>query len=59
MPFVHYKNNRGLRNLTHASESVEEAEREIKLWFASNELISYNHILEKILYDVNLDGIIE
>ncbi len=51
--------NRGLRNLIHASESPDEAEREIKLWFSENELIKYNHILEKILYDVNLDGIME
>ena len=53
------QDNRGLRNLVHASESVEEAEREIKLWFKEDEIIKYNHLLEKILYDVNLDGIME
>ncbi len=51
--------NRGLRNLIHASESVDEANREIKLWFKDSEIIKYNHILEKILYDVDLDGIME
>ena len=53
------QDNRGLRNLVHASESAEEAKREIDLWFKSEEIIKYNHLLEKILYDVNLDGIIE
>lgn len=54
-----FQGNRGLRNLAHASESVEEAEREIQLWFKENEIIKYTHVLEKILYDVNLDGILE
>lgn len=51
--------DRAMRNLIHASGSVEEAEDEINHWFASNELISYRIIQEHILYDVNLDGILE
>lgn len=51
--------NRGLRNLLHASEDAEDAEREIKLWFNDDELINYTHVLDKILYDINLDGILE
>lgn len=50
---------RAVRNLVHCSESPEEAEREIKLWFDDNEILSYNLAHDKILYDVNLDGIKE
>ncbi len=50
---------RSVRNLIHASGSEEEAEDEIKHWFEENELIDYRHIQEAILYDVNLDGILE
>ncbi len=53
------RDGRAIRNLIHASGSVEEAENEIPHWFKSEELIDYNLVGEKILYDVNLDGIIE
>jgi nucleoside-diphosphate kinase len=51
--------NRAVRNLIHCSESPEEAEREIAVWFAPEELIEYKTTLERILYDVDLDGIFE
>ena len=50
---------RAVRNLIHASGSPEEAVMEIKHWFASQEVHKYQLIQEKILYDVNLDGILE
>lgn len=50
---------RAVRNLIHASGSVKEAEMEIVHWFKKEELIDYRIIQEKILYDVNLDGILE
>jgi nucleoside-diphosphate kinase len=50
---------RAVRNLLHASGSVEEAEMEIKHWFSDEEVIDYRLIQESILYDVNLDGILE
>lgn len=50
---------RSVRNLLHASGNVEEAQKEIPLWFAANEVLEYKHIQEAILYDVNLDGILE
>jgi nucleoside-diphosphate kinase len=53
------KDERSVRNLVHASGSPEEAEKEIPHWFAKNEIMNYKHISEKILYDVNLDGILE
>jgi nucleoside-diphosphate kinase len=51
--------DRGIRNLIHCSDSPEEAEREIKLWLAPEEILSYRLVGEQILYDVNLDGILE
>lgn len=50
---------RSIRNLIHASGEPAEAEKEIPIWFEENELLSYRHIQEAILYDVNLDGILE
>jgi nucleoside-diphosphate kinase len=50
---------RSVRNLIHASGSVEEAEQEINLWLSEDEIINYELVQEKILYDVNLDGILE
>jgi len=50
---------RAVRNLIHASGSIEEAKKEINLWFREKEIISYRLIQEAILYDVNLDGILE
>lgn len=50
---------RAVRNLVHASGSVKEAEMEIKHWFTKEELMDYEIIAEKILYDVNMDGISE
>ncbi|MFA5871504.1 MAG: nucleoside-diphosphate kinase [Parcubacteria group bacterium] len=51
--------DRAVRNLLHASGSVEEAEMEIKHWFSEDEILNYRLIQESILYDVNLDGILE
>ncbi len=50
---------RAVRNLIHCSEDTSEAEREIKIWFKEEEIISYRLIAEQMLYDVNLDGILE
>jgi len=50
---------RAVRNLIHASGSPEEAEKEIALWFKPEELHRYRLLNEAILYDVNLDGILE
>ncbi len=51
--------NRAVRNLVHASGTPDEAEKEIKHWFSDNELIVYKLVQDQILYDVNLDGILE
>lgn len=53
------QDGRSVRNLLHASGSVAEANMEIPHWFKEGEIIDYTHLQEKILYDVNLDGILE
>ncbi len=50
---------RAVRNLVHASGSVAEAEMEIPHWFKKEELTNYRLVGEQILYDVNLDGLLE
>ncbi len=50
---------RAVRNLIHASGNAEEAEKEIPLWFDENEILRYRLVQDAILYDVNLDGILE
>ncbi|NTU98689.1 nucleoside-diphosphate kinase [Candidatus Falkowbacteria bacterium] len=50
---------RAVRNLIHCSDKPEEAQREIAIWFKPEEIISYRLVAEQILYDVNLDGILE
>lgn len=51
--------NRAVRNLIHCSDEVEEAEREIAVWFTPDEIMQYTTAQERILYDVNLDGSLE
>lgn len=51
--------SRAVRNIIHASSSVEEANSEINLWFDKKEILNYRLIAEEILYDANLDGILE
>lgn len=51
--------DRAVRNLIHASGSVDEANLEIAHWFKPEDITDYRIIHEEILYDVNLDGILE
>lgn len=50
---------RAVRNVIHCSGSPAEAEMEINHWFKPEEIINYRNIQEEILYDVNIDGILE
>jgi len=50
---------RAVRNILHASGTVEEAEKEIALWFRKDELINYSIIQETILYDIDMNSILE
>ena len=51
--------NRSIRNAVHASSSIEEAEKEVTLWFKPEEILAYKTAHERILYDVNFDNIAE
>lgn len=51
--------DRAVRNLIHCSDEPEEAKREIALWLGDDALLEYRLIQEQMLYDVNLDGILE
>lgn len=50
---------RCLRNIVHCSGSEQEALEEINHWFKPEEIINYRLVQEQMLYDVNLDGILE
>jgi nucleoside-diphosphate kinase len=50
---------RAVRNLVHASGSPGDAQAEIAHWFAKDSVMEYRLVHEQILYDVNLDGILE
>lgn len=50
---------RAVRNLIHCSDPVEDAAREIPIWFTEEEILKYRLVAEQILYDVNLDNINE
>ncbi len=52
--------DRAVRNLMHCSDVPEEAKRELTLWLGGEkDMINYRLVSEAILYDVNLDGIME
>lgn len=51
--------DRAVRNLIHCSDMPSEAEREIAIWFKPEEMVSYRLMTETMLYDINLDGILE
>lgn len=54
--------SRGLRNLIHCTDSADgedAADREIGIWFTEEEIVNYKLVSEVMLYDVNLDGIME
>lgn len=50
--FVADADERAIRNLVHASGSVEEAETEIEIWFKKEEIMDYDMAIDKILYSM-------
>lgn len=50
---------RAVRNIIHASSSIDEANKEMAVWFKKDEVLNYRLVSEAIIYDVNLDGILE
>jgi nucleoside-diphosphate kinase len=54
--------SRGMRNLVHCTDPEDGAEaydREVNIWFTPAEIVNYRLVSEAMLYDVNLDGILE
>ena len=54
--------SRGMRNLIHCTDPADgegAQEREIGIWFTEEEIVKYRLVSEAMLYDVNLDGILE
>ena len=54
--------DRAVRNLIHCTDpedGLEEAEREIALWMKEDEVMNYATAQERIMYDVNFDGVTE
>ena len=39
-----------IRNIIHASDSVENAERELKIWFDEGDIHDYPSVADPILY---------
>jgi nucleoside-diphosphate kinase len=55
------EDNRAVRNIMHCTDpadGVEEAQREIDIWFDATEIINYRHVQEAILYDPTISGIL-
>ena len=50
--------DRAVRNLIHCSENVEDAGREIPLWFTPAEIVDYRIFQEEILYSIDLKSIL-
>jgi nucleoside-diphosphate kinase len=48
--------NRAVKNLVHASENQEDADREIALWIKSDEIMEYTHLNELVLYGNDFTG---
>ena len=43
------------RNIVHGSDSIENAEKEIKLWFTEEELIDWDDPSERSVYELEED----
>lgn len=50
------KDDRAIRNLIHASGEVEEAKREIEIWFDESELSEYVMPYDDVIYDKNWEN---
>ena len=49
-PFANSQ-KRPIRNIIHASGTVEEAKNELAVWFKPEELMKYEHVNDHVLYD--------
>lgn len=49
------ENKRPLRNIIHASDTIQDAEKEIEVWFTEDELFEYDIADEKMMFFLNSD----
>ena len=54
--FISDLDGRAIRNLVHASGTVDEAENEIKIWFKKDEIMDYDMAIDKILYSMDWEA---
>jgi len=54
--FVADQDGRAIRNLAHASGTVEEAETEIAIWFDEAEIMDYDLAIDNVLYSMDWEG---
>jgi nucleoside-diphosphate kinase len=54
-----FDGTRAIRNLIHCTDNPGETDHEISVWFKPEELMNYRLVQEAMLYDVNLDGMLE
>lgn len=54
--FIADDSERAVRNLVHASGTVDEANNEISIWFTEEEIHNYDLAIEKILYSVEWEA---
>ena len=54
--FISDVDGRAIRNLAHASGSVDEAENEIKIWFKEDEIMDYDLAIDNILYSMDWEA---
>ena len=57
-----FDGSRGMRNIIHCTDPADGEgayDREVNLWFTKEEIMNYRLVSEAMLYDVNLDGILE
>ncbi|KND48392.1 MAG: nucleoside-diphosphate kinase [Parcubacteria bacterium C7867-002] len=50
---------RAIRNIVHASGTIAEAKLEIDYWFKKEELVDYRLLVDAMLYDTDIDDILE
>lgn len=56
------EDSRAVRNIMHCTDpadGIEEARREIDIWFDKSEILNYRHIQETVLYDPTISGIVD
>ena len=57
-----FDGSRGMRNIIHCTDPADgegAQEHEIGIWFTEDEIVKYKLVTEAMLYDIDLNGILE